>query len=400
MKKLYLSFVFIFIIILNIDVKAINLNSRYSIVYNLDDNEIVYEKDKDKKTSIASLTKIMTSIITIEKVDDLSSKVQVPYGTTDGLAEQNAARVGFIEGQVVTYNDLLYAALLPSGADATRAMAILISGSESNFVDLMNQKAKKIGMKNTHFVNCSGLDNSNHYSTVSDVLTLLKYALKNEKFKKIYETKTYTTSDNSIYMESTVVQAGKNSNIDVSTIKGSKTGFTYGAGFCLASEFILNDVTFLAVTAGSPIDGKPYHIIDANTIYNYLKSSYSVKEILKPNILALTLKPKYAKEQEIKIYTDKSINKYVKNEETIKIDYIYNGKEQLFGNEKKGTRLGSIDIVYKNKAIDTIDVILNQDLTFDYKKYMRQYFYLIPYLLVGIILLILITKKKKRLKFN
>lgn len=388
MKKIYFIIIFIFVISFTINIKALDINSKYATIYNLNDNEIVYSKNSNEIISIASLTKIMTSIVAIENIQDINAKVMVPYGTNDGLIEQNAARVDFFEGGVVTYSDLLHGALLPSGADATRALAILISGSETEFANLMNKKAKEIGMKNTNFVNSSGLDTNNHYSTIDDLLILLKYSLKNETFKKIYETKSYTSSDNNFYMESTVEKSGKRFNIDVSHIKGSKTGFTYDAGYCLASELVLSDTTFLVITAGSPIDDKPYHIIDFNTIYNYLNDSYSMRDILKTNALALTLKPEYSKEKEIKFYTNKTITKFIKNDEEIKIDYVYNGKENLFGNEKKGTHLGYIDVVYKNKVIDTIDVILNQDLTFDYFKYLKQYWYFVP--IAGILTFLII----------
>lgn len=396
MKKLNLLILFIIILTFSVNIKALELNSEYAILYNLNDNEVVYSKNENKKISVASLTKIMTSVIAIEKLEDLDKKVMVPYGTNYGLKEQNAATVGFIEGSYVTYNDLLYGALLPSGADATRALALIISGSETDFAQLMNEKAKKIGMTNTHFVNSSGLDVENHYSTVKDILTLLKYALENEKFKKIYESKDYITSNKKIYMESTIKKYEKQTKTNLSFIKGSKTGFTYGAGLCLASLIDVDGNNFLSITSGAKVDGNPYHIMDAKEIYNYLKANYSYKEILKPNQLILTLKPKYSKETEVKFYTDKTKTKFINNSEEVKLDYIYNGKEILFGNETKNTHLGTIDIVYKNEVIDTIEIKLENDLTFDYLKYLKQYIYLIPiFLIISLISIITIIKTVK-----
>ena len=397
MKQLKCLLIFIIIFLVNIKVNALDLSSKYAVLYNLTDNEIIYEKEKDKQISIASLTKIMTSIIAIEKIDNINDKVTFPYGVNEGLLAQNAARVGFIEGSTVTYNDLLYGSLLPSGADATRALAILISGSENDYVKLMNEKTKQIGMMNTQFMNVSGFDEEGHYSTVEDVLKLLKYALQNSKFKKIYESKNYTTSDSSIYMKSTIVGPSKSFNVDVSNIKGSKTGFTNAAGYCLASEFIINDTVFLSVTAKADSDGKPNHIIDASKMYEYIKNNYHNEQVVKTNTLALTLKPEYSKENKISFYTNKSISKLIKNNEKSNIEYIYNGKEYLFGNEKRGMHLGTVDIVYKNKVIDTIDIILNKDLTFDYFKYLKQYIVIIP-IIVIIVVTLLFVKHKKRLK--
>ena len=333
MKKIRLLIIFLFTILFSINVKAININSKYMILYNLDNSEVFYEKDSDEIISIASLTKIMTSILAIENINDLNAKVMVPYGTNYGLIERGAARVGFLEGSMVTYNDLIHGALLPSGADSTRALSILISGSEEAFVTLMNSKAKELGMNNTNFVNSHGLDADNHYSTLEDMLKLLKYALKNEAFKKIFVTKTYMSSDNRFNMESTVIKSSKIYNVDVSNIIGSKTGFTYDAGQCLASLLNIYNNNFILITAKAEYENNlPNHIIDFNKVYNYVNENYSIREISKPDTLALTLKPQYAKEEKIDFYTENSINKLIKNDENIELEYVYNGKEYLFGN--------------------------------------------------------------------
>ena len=402
MKKIRLLITFLFIVLYSINIKAINIDSKYAILYNLDANEVVYSKDSDKVIAIASLTKIMTSIVTIENVSDLNTQIKVPYGTNYGLIEAGAARVGFIEGSTVTYNDLLHGALLPSGADSTRAMAISISGSEDKFVELMNNKAKELGMNNTHFVNSHGLDADGHYSTLDDILILLKYALQNETFKTIYTTKSYRSSNNQFYMESTVVKTGRRFNVDVSNIIGSKTGFTYAAGQCLASLLSIHDTNFLLITAGAESDYSPLHLMDFNKVYSYLNDNYSIREISSPNTLALTLNPTYSKETEVNFYTENSISKLLKNDEEVNLEYVYNGKTELFGNEKKGTYLGSVEVLYEGEVIDTLEIRLRQDLQFDLLKYLKQYTYLIPVIigLVVVLTILIILRKRKRLKSN
>lgn len=115
----------------------------------------------------------------------------------NGLVEANASVVGLRVNQTVTYEDLLYSTLLASGADAVRTLAITISGNENDFVTLMNKKAKDLNMNNTHFVNATGSDAKNHYSTVNDVAILVMEALKNETFKEIFTAKSYTFKDKS-----------------------------------------------------------------------------------------------------------------------------------------------------------------------------------------------------------
>ena len=108
----------------------------------------------------------------------------------DGIA-WDVAVVGFKKGEKVTYDDLLYGAMLESGADATNALAILVSGNKKDFVQKMNEKARELNLQNTSFANVVGLYDKNNYSSAYDMAELLKYALKNPKYKELFETKTY-----------------------------------------------------------------------------------------------------------------------------------------------------------------------------------------------------------------
>ena len=138
MKKV-LSFIFIFILFtVHASALELDISSKSAILYNLDNGEVLYEKDADEKASIASLTKIMTALVSIENIKDLDSQVVLNADDFKGLAEANAVTAGFTKGEVVTYRDLLYGLLLPSGADAAKALARNIAGSEENFIKMMN----------------------------------------------------------------------------------------------------------------------------------------------------------------------------------------------------------------------------------------------------------------------
>ena len=162
------------------NVKALDINSKHAILINLNEDTILYEKNSEEKTKIASLTKIMTAIIVFDNVDNLDKKLTLTSEDFRGLAESHAAVAGFKVGQTVSYRDLLYGLLLPSGADAAKALARNISGSEDAFVELMNKKAKELKLDNTHFVNNTGLDEDGEYSTVKDISVMFKYALNNK----------------------------------------------------------------------------------------------------------------------------------------------------------------------------------------------------------------------------
>ena len=182
MKRVLYLF-FLFLILIPISTYALDISSKNAVLYNLNDDNIIYEVNKDERVSIASMTKIMTCLVALEKINNPKDKVVMTTSMFYRLAEENASVAGFYIGEEVTYEDLLYGLMLPSGADAAQALAISLYGSVDKFVDRMNEKAKELGLKNTHFVNPTGLDIKGHYSSVDDVAIILKEALKNDTFK-------------------------------------------------------------------------------------------------------------------------------------------------------------------------------------------------------------------------
>lgn len=273
------------ILIIPIDVYAsdiLEINSDYVLIYDITDNKIIYDLNSEEQTSIASLTKIMTTITAIESINNLDEEVTITNEMLQGIY-WNASKAGLKAGDKVTYRDLLYASMLPSGADATNSLAILISGSISNFVLKMNTLANEIGMNNTNFINVTGLDASNQYSNASDVLKLLQYALNNQTFKEIYTTKTYTLT-NGLNVESTISNMYQNDTLDTSRIIGSKTGYTDDAGYCLASLIKSNNHDVILITLGAERKGKDfYHIIDTLNLIDYVDEELKV-QILMQNI--------------------------------------------------------------------------------------------------------------------
>ena len=159
MKKINIVIILIFLFLITTNVSALEINSKYALLYNLEDN----------KTSIASLTKIMTLLVAIENIDNYQEEIIIKKEMFDSLNGTGAYVIGLTDGMKLTYNDLLYGMFLTSGADATMAIATSIASSKENFVKLMNKKAEDLGLKNTSFENPIGLDSNNHYSTVNDV---------------------------------------------------------------------------------------------------------------------------------------------------------------------------------------------------------------------------------------
>lgn len=375
---------------MNIKAIDIDITSKEAIIYNLNDDKIIYEKNSNEQTKVASLTKIMTCLVALDNITNLDDNVTVEYRDLQGL--NGYAIAGFKAGDTVTIKDLLYALLLPSAADAANILARSIAGSKDEFIKLMNDKVNKLGLKNTHFSNPIGMDDDN-YSTASDMAIILKEAIKNNTFRELYNTTTYTTSNN-IKLTKTTDKMASKYNLDISNLTGSKTGFTNEAGYCLASTSTYNNVNYLAITLNA--DNYPNHIKDTLTLYNYFDSNYSYKTILKKKQLLKTIKVKHSKTKEYNIISNKEIKKYLSNDiDVSKIEYKYSGVDTLNRKIKKGDYLGKVKIVYNNDVLDTYKVYLDTDI-----KYYNYWLLLIP--IVTIILIIRtkikLKKKKRRLK--
>lgn len=400
MKKIY-SLIITLLILLPINVFSLDypsINSKIVEVYDINDDKVLYEVDSNKQTSIASLTKIATTITAIENIKNLDEQVTITSNILSTVSS-DASKAGLKVGDKVTYRDLLYASMLPSGADATNSIAILSSGSIDNFVAKMNELAKKLKLENTHFVNVTGLDKDGHYSSADDVRKLLNYALKNELFRQIYTTKEYTLS-NGLKVKSTVNDKyGKNN--DVSKIIGSKTGFTGNAGYCLSSLSNINGHEMLIIVLNaSHIGNNYYNIVDTVDLINFMNESYKDETLVKKGQLIKKIPVTLSKIDNYKILSTKNVKKYLPKDYDIKnLKIEYKGLNTLSFSNKKGEKIGSIKYYYEGKLIDKEDVILNKEIKMDIIKVLKKYYYII----IGVILIIaglitykIKTKKKKK----
>ena len=274
MKKILLLLVCFFPISVNaLDMPEINSSS--AIVYDMDADTVILDKNSHEVRSVASLTKIMTVLAAIENIDDFSASVTITNEMLAGIY-WNASVAGLKVGDTVTYMDLFYAAILPSGADATQVLAYAVSGNVSDFVAKMNELATRIGATNTHYVNTTGLDQEGAYSTAYDQMLILAYALENPIFKTVYTTKNYTLT-NGLEVEATVNKYNRVLNLDTSKIMGSKTGNTGDAGLCMSALFYHEDHEMLLITLGAEvIEDVPYNLIDTLTLIDTVNDGYVI----------------------------------------------------------------------------------------------------------------------------
>ena len=250
------------------------INSPYAVLMQVRGGRVIGEINGDQQMYPASMTKIMTTIVAIENLKDLDQEITLTNEMFEGLYEQDATQAGFQPGETVRAIDLLYGVMLPSGAECCIALADTISGSEADFVTLMNEKAAKLGMSGTNFCDTTGLHDANHYSTAKDIAVLLKYALRNDTFREIIESPYHSTPATNIHPDgitfySTMFKNLSDTVVTDGQIMGGKTGYTGEAGHCLASFAEIDGTEYILVTGGASGTGIP-HINDALTVYNRL----------------------------------------------------------------------------------------------------------------------------------
>lgn len=358
MKKIVLFILCFFTFIINVfALDDPTLYSKNYCLYDLTDDKMIYEKNIKERTNIASLTKIMTTITAIEKINNLDDYVTITSEMLSNI-KYDASLAGLKIGDKLTYKDLLYASILPSGADATQALAYSLSGSINNFVNDMNTLAKKIGMENSNFVNVTGLDIDNHYSTVNDLLKMLQYALKNETFKTIYTTKSYTLS-NGLVVDATVKKYNNLMKLDISRIIGSKTGYTNKAGLCISSIFESNNHEFIFISTNAEfIYGNYYNLKDNLNIINFMDKNYNNQTTAKSTDIIKTIPVNFSNIPKYDVHLSKDALTYLPNDynkDDIKVNY--NGKTSItfLDNNKQ---IGKVTITYKDNPIYEEDILL------------------------------------------
>lgn len=247
----------------DINIKGMTANS--AILVDADTNEIVAGYNYEKKVYPASLTKMLTLLVAAENIQDMDATYKFTSDDIDPLIEDNASRAGFEAGETVTMKDLLYSAILVSGADGTTGLANAVAGSEEKFVELMNAKIQELGLTGTKFVNASGLHNKNHYSTAQDIAVITKAAMDNEICREVLTATKYTTSKtkqhkDGIELTSIVAQRIEGYYVDCDgdgeaddgiSIEGGKTGFTDEAKYTLSTILDDNGHTYICVTTKS-----------------------------------------------------------------------------------------------------------------------------------------------------
>lgn len=247
-------------------VENIQIDSRIALIYDRASGRILYEKNGNKQTPMASTTKIMTAIVVLENAN-LKDIVTIDAKA----AGTGGSRLEIKKNDKITVNDLLYGLMLRSGNDAAVALANYVGGSIEGFAEMMNNKAEEMGLKNSHFIVPHGLDNKGHYTTAYELAKMADYALKIDKFKEIVSTKSTTITINGYPRTITNTNQLLGS---ISGVYGVKTGFTNGAGRCLVSACKREDLDIITVIIGA--DTSNQRTADTIKLIKYVNEKFDM----------------------------------------------------------------------------------------------------------------------------
>ena len=235
----------------------LELYSSSAVLVDVQSGTVLAEKGMDEKIYPASMTKVMTLLVAAENLPDLDATFTMTQAIIDPIYLAGASMAGFVDGETVTMRDLLYGAVVPSGAEATEALAQAVAGSEEAFVAMMNEKAAALGLTNTHFMNTSGLHDENHYSTVREIALILQAALENETCAEILSAENYRASETEQHLDGLAMtnkflyRVHHEYSLGGAEITAAKTGYTAEAMNCCAS-------------AGKTPDGRSVICVTAN----------------------------------------------------------------------------------------------------------------------------------------
>lgn len=356
--------------------KELNINSRSYIVLDRKTNEVLFGKNQFEKRKMASTTKIMTAIITLERVN-LQDNVTV----SKKAARTGGSRLGLKANDIITVNDLLYGLMLCSGNDAAVCLAEYVGGSIEEFAELMNQKAKELNLTNTHFVTPHGLDSEEHYTTSYELAILSNYALNNTKFKEIVGTKNYTININGY------PKALSNTNEllgNLSGVYGIKTGFTNGANRCLVTACKRNDMDIICVVLGA--DTKKFRTQDSIKLIEYTFENYQYIDV---KLLIESKFQEWKQENLGKISINKSISSNIDvhyspipynsfpifKEDISSLKVNIDCKYELNAPIMKDSSIGTLKLSLNDKDIVTCDLLVSNSVDKKNISYYLGYFY-------------------------
>jgi serine-type D-Ala-D-Ala carboxypeptidase (penicillin-binding protein 5/6) len=332
-------------------------NSKSAILMEKDTGEILYNKNADERLPPASMTKIMTLILIMEALEKgqitLNEKVRV----SEHAASMGGSQIFLEAGEEMTVEDLLKGIAIASGNDASVALAEKIAGSEKAFVIKMNEKVKSLGLKNTHFVNSTGLPAENHYSTAHDMAVMAKELLKYEditKYTSIYEDYLRKGTEDEFWLVNTNKLVRFYDGVD-----GLKTGYTSEAKYCLTATAKRGDMRVIAVAMGADTTKK--RNADVSAMLDYAFSQYNTKPVFDRHEVVDQLKLLKAEKEKIDVVTEDKISILIKNGEKVEnVEKLIEYDKNLTLPIEQGKPIGILKLKVNGKIVSETPLVVQE----------------------------------------
>ncbi len=343
-----------------INAEELNLatNAKSAILIEASTGEIIFEKNSHERLVPASMTKMMSMLLIIESIEKGIISWDEMVTVSENASSMGGSQILLETNEKMSVSDLFKGIAVASGNDAVVAMAEKIAGTEDAFVNMMNNRAKELGLKDTNFKNPHGLDTANHYSSAYDMAMIAKELVKHEevfKYTSIYEDYLRQNTDKEIWLVNTNKLVRFYDGVD-----GLKTGYTAGAGYCLTATAKKNGMRIIAVAMGEP-DSKTRNS-EITSMLDYAFAQYEIETVLSTDSVLGKRKVEKGKDEYVTIVPTKNINLLYKKTDDRK-NVTYDVKiDSLKAPIKKGDIVGKVEIKDGNNILNTIDVTVNNDV--------------------------------------
>lgn len=334
-------------------------NASSAIIMERDTGEVLYEKNSEESLPPASMTKIMTMLLIMEAIDKKQLKYEDMIRVSENAASMGGSQIFLEPGEEMSVQDMLKGIAVASGNDASVAMAEHLGGTESGFADMMNEKAKELGLDKTHFSNSNGLPIENHYTSAHDLAVIAKELLKYEditKFTGIYEDYLRQDTDNPFWLVNTNKLVRFYPGVD-----GLKTGYTKEAKYGLTATAEKEGMRIIAVVMGSPSPKE--RNADVTTMLDFAFSQYKTHKLHERNEAVGEVKISKGQQKNVKAVTGESISILTKKTESIdqvveKIELNENMKAPIL----KGDEIGTLIVENGGKVVSETPLVAEDEV--------------------------------------
>lgn len=360
MRKIWIFIFLILFIPIRVYGEELNLaeNAKSAILIEASTGEILYQKNANERLAPASMTKIMSLILIMENIENGNLKWNDIVVVSKNASSMGGSQIFLETNEMMTVEDLVKGICIASGNDATVSLAEKIAGTEKAFVKLMNDKAKSLGLRNTNFMNSTGLDAEGHYSSAHDMSVMARELVRHEKileFSSIYEDYLRKNTAKKFWLVNTNKLVKFYSYID-----GLKTGYTGNAGYCLTATGMKNDMRLISVVMGE--ENTDNRTTDTLAMLDYGFNMYSINKVVNKDKSLGNVRVNLGDIENVDIMLEEDITILNNNQKGKKnITYEIN-TNNINAPVKKGDVVGKIDVYEEGRYLYSRDITVMNDI--------------------------------------